>query len=93
MMTHLVFPSETVARSATGWWSKKTGWPPPSLTLQISVRGVLYNDDAELDTETGKVSKEPSKRDGFFIDVIYGDIPAEAQGYIVSPNHPLFVLA
>lgn len=93
MMTNLVFSDETTARTVTGWWSKKSGWVAPTPALQISVRGTLYNDDAEFDTETGRVIKEPSKKDGFFIDVLYGEIPVDAQRYIVSPDHPLFVLA
>lgn len=92
-MQYLRFPDEATAKKLTGWWSKKAGWTDPSSSLQIVVRGTLYNDDGEYDPDTRKTIKEPSKRDCFFIDVIYGDIPAEAQQFIVTPEHPNFVLA
>lgn len=92
-MQYLRFPDEAIAKSSSGWWSKKAGWQSPTPMLQIVVRGTLYNDDGEYDPDTRATIKEPSKRDGFFIDVIYGDIPATAQQYIVTPTHPDFVLA
>ncbi|KLQ27233.1 hypothetical protein [Enterobacter hormaechei] len=92
-MIYLQFPDEATAKSSTGWWTKKSGWEAPTPELQIAVRGVLLNNDGEYDPLTTEVIKEPSKRDGFFVDVIYGDIPAEAQQYIITPAHPDFVLA
>ncbi|HAZ7413386.1 hypothetical protein RSW05_11710 [Escherichia coli] len=91
-MIYLQFPDEATARTASGWWLKKSGWPAPTPELQIAVRGELYNDDGEYDN-AGGVIKEPSTKDGFFIDVIYGDIPADARIFIVTPSHPDFVLA
>lgn len=92
-MIYLRFPDETTAQKVSGWWSKKSGWVAPTPSLQIAVRGVLYNDDAEYDPDTEELIKEPSQKDGFFIDVIYGDIPQVAQNYIVIPANPDFVLA
>lgn len=92
-MKYLQFPDEKVARSATGWWSKKAGWITPSPELQIAVRGVLYNDDGEYNANTGDVIKEPTAQTGYHIDVIYGAIPEAAQQFIVTPSAPDFVLA
>ncbi|EFI9520617.1 TPA: hypothetical protein OB850_002431 [Escherichia coli] len=92
-MIYLQFPDEATAKSTTGWWSKSAGWASPTPELQIAVRGVLLNNDGEYDPDTGEMIKEPSRKDGFFIDVICGYIPTEAQQYIVIPNHPYFVLA
>jgi hypothetical protein len=92
-MQYLKFPDEATAKKSTGWWTKKSGWAAPTPTLQIAVRGVLYNNDGEYDPETGDVIREPTQRDGFFIDVIYGDIPQAARQYIIAPDHPDFVLA
>ncbi|HEB4902547.1 hypothetical protein ACLET0_14415 [Escherichia coli] len=91
-MIYLVFPDEATAKKS-GWWSKESGWVAPTPTLQIAVRGVLYNDDGVYDDETGECITPPTPRPGFHIDVIYGDIPAEAQQYIVAPEKPDFVLA
>lgn len=92
-MQYLRFPDEATAKSVTGWWSKKAGWLTPSPSLQIAVRGVLYNNDGEYDAETGETIKEPSRKDGFYIDVIKGAIPVDAQKYIIKPDNPDFVLA
>ncbi|MEP9180089.1 hypothetical protein ABKT77_15130 [Enterobacter cloacae] len=91
-MKYLQFPDEKTARSATGWWSKEAGWIIPSPELQIAVRGVLYNSDGEYD-EAGNVIKEPTLKDGYHIDVIYGLIPEAAQKFIINPSTPEYVLA
>ncbi|MEO3293102.1 hypothetical protein ABHD31_08105 [Enterobacter cloacae] len=91
-LTFLHFPDESTAKKATGWWSKSKGWVMPTTSLQIAVRGVLYNDDGEY-AEDGTVIKEPTVKQGFFIDVLYGEIPEKARGYIVTPVDPEFILA
>ncbi|QCT21770.1 hypothetical protein FEM41_19985 [Jejubacter calystegiae] len=92
-MRYLQFPDEPTAKKSTGWWSKKSGWIAPTPALQIAVRGVLYNDDGVYDETTGECITPPTQRPGFHVDVIYGDIPAAAQRYIVVPDDPDFVLA
>lgn len=92
MIKYLCFPDEFTARKTTGWWSKKSGWIAPTPQLQIAVRGVLYSDDGEYDAD-GNVIKEPTLKDGYHIDVIYGLIPEAAQKFIINPSTPEYVLA
>ncbi|EMG9222362.1 hypothetical protein V5353_003459 [Enterobacter hormaechei] len=91
-LTYLHFPDEETAKEISGWWGAETGWVKPSKTLQIAVRGVLYNDDGEYG-ENGEVITEPTIIPGFHIDVIYGDISIDIQKYIVEPVNPYFILA
>lgn len=91
MIKYLCFPDEFTARKTTGWWSKKSGWIAPTPQLQIAVRGVLYSDDGEYDAD-GNVIKEPTLKDGYHIDVIYGLIPEAAQKFIINPSTPEYVL-
>ncbi|WP_276851024.1 hypothetical protein [Enterobacter oligotrophicus] len=91
-MQYLKFPDEATARATTGWWSDDS-WIQPSPRLQIAVRGVLYNSDGIYDNETGACLTPPTAREGFHIDVLYGDVPQAAQVYIVTPKKPDFVLA
>lgn len=91
-LTYLCFPDEKTAQAVTGWWSNEAGWAAPTKSLQFAVRGTLYNDDGEYDAD-GNVTKEPTQQAGFFIDVIYGDIPEAARHYIVTPSNPKYVLA
>ena len=92
-MQYLKFPDETTARDVTGWWSENTGWLAPTKKLQFAVRGTLYNSDGVYDDETGECLNPPTAREGYHIDVIYGDIPVAAQEYVVTPLNPDFVLA
>lgn len=92
-MQYLKFPDEATAKSATGWWSKKAGWVAPTPELQIAVRGIVYNNDGVYDTETGECITPPTMLDGFYIDVLYGEILATAQPFIITPSKPSFVLA
>ncbi|HHV9275768.1 TPA: hypothetical protein ACUSTA_001246 [Escherichia coli] len=92
-LTYLFFPDEKTAKITTGFWDKKAGcWAEPAKSLQFSVRGALYNADGEY-AEDGSVIKEPTIRPGFYIDVIYGDIPQPARQYRVTPSTPEYVLA
>ncbi|MEF4449919.1 hypothetical protein U9Z59_01050 [Escherichia coli] len=91
-MIYLQFPDEATAKSTTGWWSKSAGWASPTPELQIAVRGVLYSDDGEYDADEN-VIKEPTLKDGYHIDVIYGLIPEAAQKFIINPSTPEYVLA
>ncbi len=91
-LTYLRFPDEATARAATGWWSEGAGWAVPTKSIQFSVRGALYNSDGEYD-EAGNVIKEPTLKDGYHIDVIYGLIPEAAQKFIINPSTPEYVLA
>ncbi|WP_228723052.1 hypothetical protein [Limnobaculum xujianqingii] len=92
MMRYLRFPDERTAIKCCPEWFTAGNWTQPTLRIEIAVRGTLYNDDGEYD-EKGNTIKEPTKKVGFFIDVIRGDVPEAAKEYIVSPTTPDYILA
>ncbi|WP_228723059.1 hypothetical protein [Limnobaculum xujianqingii] len=91
MMRYLRFPDERTAIKCCPEWLDGDNWIQPTLRIEIAVRGTLYNNDGEYD-EKGNTIKEPTKKVGFFIDVIRGEIPTAAQQYLVNPATPDFVL-
>ncbi|WP_228723048.1 hypothetical protein [Limnobaculum xujianqingii] len=91
MMRYLRFPDERTAIECCPEWFTAGNWIQPTLRIEIAVRGTLYKDNGEYD-EDGNVVTPPTPKDGFFVDVIRGEVPLAAQQYIVYPTTPDFVL-
>lgn len=91
-MKYFKFPDEETAKKTTGWWSREDGWVKPSIRLEIAVVGVLLNNDGKYDEE-GNLSRAPTEKDGFHINMIRGEVPEILKEYQVFPEKPSYILA
>ena len=60
----------------------------------VDIIGILYNDDAVIDPDTGEVITPPTPMPGWHVNIaLRGDLPVELQTYLVAPRHPRRVFA
>jgi len=92
---YLRFPGETAFRSAAyvaGFYNEPEGDNPGGYIQYthdhaMDIVGILYNDDAIVDPETGKITSPPTPIEGWHVNFI-GTLPDGWGDYLVAPRNP-----
>jgi hypothetical protein len=100
MTNYFRFPDESVFRSAAfiaGFYVEPEG-DDPGYYIQytqdyaLDIIGIIYNDDAVIDPDTGEVITPPTPMDGWHINYI-GAMPEGWDQYLVYPPSPYRIFA
>lgn len=100
MTSYLRFPDETTFCSAAyvaGFYNEPEGENPDGYIQYthdhaMDIVGILYNNDAIMDPETGEVTSPATPMDGWHVNYI-GTLPEGWSQYLVAPLHPRRVFA
>jgi len=92
---YLRFPDETTFRSAAytaGFYNEPEGDHPGgyiqySHDHAMDIVGILYNDDAIVDPETGEIITPATPMEGWHVNFI-GTLPYDWEQYLVVPRNP-----
>lgn len=74
--------------------TEKTVYIIPDFSGNIDIVGEIYNNDGEYNPETLETIKEPTKLNGWHVNIIMtGELPTALQEFIVTPTNPYRVFA
>ncbi len=92
MTTYLKFPDEATAAQVLSTYRNEDQWIQASHNHALDVVGTIYKPTGEkIETEIGVIDAM-GPIDGFHINFA-GELPAEAEPYIVTPAEPVRVFA
>jgi len=95
MTNYLRFTDESTFRSAAfvaGFYNEPEG-DEPGVYIQythdhaMDIGGILYNDDAIVDPETGELITPPTPMEGWHVNFT-GTLPDGWDDYLVAPRNP-----
>ena len=100
MTYYLRFPDETTFRSAAyvaGFYNEPEGdnsggYIQYTHDHAMDIVGILYNNDAIIDPETGEITSPATPMEGWHINYI-GTLPEGWDQYLVAPLHSRRVFA
>ena len=95
MTSYLRFPDETTFRCAAlvaGFYNEPEddnpgGYIQYTHDHAMDIVGILYNDDAIVDPETGELITPPTPMEGWHVNFI-GTLPDGWDDYLVAPRNP-----
>lgn len=95
MTNYLRFPNESTFCSAAlvaGFYSEPGGDNPGGYIQYthehaMDIVGILYNDDAIVDPDTGEITFPPTPMEGWHVNYI-GILPDGWDDYLVTPRNP-----